>query len=63
MTKFHFSRIFKKAMGESVYQFIRRLRLEKSADLLLTKPETPITEIAMVCGFAASSSFAKSFKE
>jgi len=50
-------------MGEPVYQFIRRLRLEKSADLLLTKPETPITEIAMVCGFAASSSFAKSFKE
>ena len=33
-------------MGESAYHFIRRLRLEKSADLLLTKPEIPITEIA-----------------
>ncbi|MFH0781786.1 MAG: AraC family transcriptional regulator [Pseudomonadota bacterium] len=62
-SEFHFNRIFKKAMGESAYQFIRRLRLEKSADLLLTKPEIPITEIAMVCGFATSSSFAKSFKE
>lgn len=62
-SEFHFNRTFKKAMGESAYQFIRRLRLEKSADLLLTKPEIPITEIAMVCGFATSSSFAKSFKE
>jgi AraC family transcriptional regulator len=61
-SEFHFNRIFKKAMGESVYKFIRRLRLEKSAGLLLTKPETSITEIALICGFATSSSFAKSFK-
>ena len=61
-SEFHFNRIFKKAMGESVYKFIRRLRLEKSAELLLTKPATSITEIALICGFATSSSFAKSFK-
>jgi AraC family transcriptional regulator len=61
-SEFHFNRIFKKAMGESVYKFVRRLRLEKSAGLLLTKPETSITEIALICGFSTSSSFAKSFK-
>ena len=61
-SEFHFNRIFKKAMGEPVYKFIRRLRLEKSAELLLMKPETSITEIALICGFATSSSFAKSFK-
>ena len=49
-------------MGEPVYQFIRRLRLEKSAGLLLTTPRKSITEIALMCGFSTSSSFAKSFK-
>lgn len=62
-SEYHFNRIFKKTMGESLYTFIRRLRLEKSADLLLTKSKTPITEIALICGFATSSSFAKSFKD
>jgi AraC family transcriptional regulator len=61
-SEFHFNRIFKKTMGEPVYKFIRRLRLEKSAELLLMKPKTSITEIALICGFASSSSFAKSFK-
>jgi AraC family transcriptional regulator len=61
-SEFHFNRIFKKTMGESVYKFIRRLRLEKAAEQLLVKPGTSITEIALSCGFASSSSFAKSFK-
>jgi AraC family transcriptional regulator len=62
-SEFHFNRLFKKSMGESVYKFIRRLRLEQSAELLLAKPEASITEIALVCGFATSSSFAKSFMQ
>ncbi len=33
-SEFHFSRIFKEQMGESVYRFIKRLRLEKAAELL-----------------------------
>ena len=61
-SEFHFNRVFKKIMGEPVYKFIRRLRLEKSAELLLKRPKTSITEIALICGFATSSSFAKSFK-
>ena len=61
-SEFHFNRIFKKVMGESVYKFIQRLRLEKSATLLLSKPDLSITEIALTCGFATSSSFAKSFR-
>lgn len=61
-SEFHFNRVFKKNMGESVNKFIRRLRIEKSADLLLTKPAASITEIAISCGFATPSSFAKAFK-
>jgi AraC family transcriptional regulator len=62
-SEFHFCRVFKAVMGEPAYQFIRRLRLEKSADLLLTSSTESITEIALRCGFATSSSFAKSFKK
>ena len=61
-SEFHFSRIFKAEMGESVHQFVRRLRLEKAAELLLANTGTPITEIALMCGFATPSSFAKGFR-
>ena len=62
-SKFHFHRIFYSFLGETLFQFIGRLRIEKAAFLLLTRPKKSITEIAMDCGFADSASFARSFKE
>lgn len=61
-SKFHFNRIFSAYMGESIYQYIKRLRLEKSAELLLANSKVSITDVALMCGFENSSSFAKSFK-
>jgi len=61
-SKFHFNRIFSGYMGESVYQYIVRLRLEKSAELLLGNSNLSITDVALMCGFENPSSFAKSFK-
>ncbi len=63
LSKYHFSRIFQNVMGEPLYYFIRRLRLEKAAGLLLANPKNSITEIALASGFATPSSFAKSFKK
>jgi len=62
-SKYHFHRIFYTYAGETLFQFIQRLRLEKSATLLLNEPGKPVTDIALECGFANSSSFAKSFKK
>jgi len=62
-SKYHFHRIFYIFTGESLFQFIQRLRLEKAATLLLTDPVKPVTDIALESGFANSSSFAKSFKQ
>ena len=62
-SKFHFHRIFHIFIGETLFQFIQRLRLEKAATLLLNDPVKPITNIALECGFANSASFAKSFKQ
>lgn len=60
---FHFHRIFKAAVGETVSEFTRRLRLELAANRLLCKDRDGITEIAMYCGFSSSQNFAKAFRQ
>ncbi len=62
-SEFHFGRIFKAQMGESVYRFIRRLRLEKAAEMLALRPDLAVTDVALKCGFTNPSAFAKSFKD
>lgn len=59
---YHFHRIFKAMVGESLYAFIQRIRLERAATKLLGNPGKSITEIAFECGFTGSSTFARSFK-
>ncbi|MFZ5354025.1 MAG: AraC family transcriptional regulator [Bacillota bacterium] len=60
---YHFHRIFYMMTGETLFQFIQRIRLEKSVFLLVSNPQTPITQIALECGFANQASFAKAFKK
>jgi AraC family transcriptional regulator len=60
---FHFHRIFRSIVGETLYQFIQRRRLEKAASFLRGNPAKPITEIAFDCGFSSSATFARAFKE
>lgn len=59
---FHFHRIFKAMVGESIAEFTSRLRLERAAGRLLNHPHASITEIALDCGFSSSSHFARAFK-
>jgi len=60
---FHFHRIFSAMVGETLSSFIRRLRLERAASMLIDHPKQTITEIAMACGFSSSASFARAFSE
>jgi len=62
-SKYHFHRIFKALTGESLYGFVRRLRLEKAANKLKQSIDIPITDIAFDCGFSSSSNFAVAFKD
>lgn len=59
---FHFHRIFRAAVGETVAGFTRRLRLELAANKLL-KQTNDITQIAIECGFSSSQNFSKAFKK
>lgn len=59
---YHFHRVFTGVVGESLYQFILRLRLEKAASQLLQQPGKSITAIALDCGFGSSATFARAFR-
>jgi len=59
---FHFHRIFTALVGEQPAQFIRRLRLEKGARLLLGGAKPSVTEVAFSCGFSSSALFCRQFK-
>lgn len=61
-SKFHFHRLFKALVGETLSGFIRRLRLEKAANMLVYNPKTSITEVALSCGFSSSQLFCRNFK-
>lgn len=60
---FHFHRIFAAMTGETLNQFVRRLRAEKAAGQLILNLGKTVTEIALDCGFSGSAAFARTFKE
>ena len=60
---FHFHRLFKIIVGETVHNFINRKRIEKAASYLLHQKEKNITLVAEKVGFSNLSSFSKSFKK
>ena len=60
---FHFHRLFKLVVGETLHNFINRKRIEKSAAYLLHQKEKNITQIAEAVGYQNLSAFSKSFKK
>lgn len=60
---FHFHRIFQSFTGESLHEYIKRIRLGRAAHQLLYSRGKTITEIALDCGFTSSSSFTRAFTE
>jgi AraC family transcriptional regulator len=57
---YHFHRIFRGMVGESVMEHIRRLRLERAAHRLAFTDE-PITRIAFEAGYEAHEAFTRAF--
>jgi AraC family transcriptional regulator len=60
---FHFHRVFKSLVGETLAQFVKRQRLERALYLMSHAPRRSLTEVALSCGFASSSDFSRSFKQ
>ena len=58
---FHFHRIFRAMVGETLLEFIKRTRLERAL-FLMSHDRRSLTDIALEVGFNSSSDFSRSFK-
>ncbi|UKB83062.1 AraC family transcriptional regulator [Chryseobacterium sp. MEBOG06] len=58
----HLSRDFQKHFHCNLGEYIRKLKISKSLELINRK-HTPLTDIALECGFADQSHFIRCFKE
>ncbi len=61
-SKYHFNRIFHSIVGETPFQFIQRVRIERAAMLMLTNRKMTVSEVALRCGFTDLSVFSRNFK-
>ena len=61
MSMHHFSRLFKKSVGYSPYQYVLKCRVERAKMLLLQRQLT-IADIAFAVGFASQSHLTQHFK-
>lgn len=57
----HVARSFRTWYGETMGEYVRRIRAEKAA-LLLRSTRRPLIEIALECGFAGAAPFSRSFR-
>ena len=58
----HFSRLFKRTIGQSPMNFVMTYRVEQ-AKKRLSQTNTPLIEIALDCGFADQAHFSRVFKQ
>jgi AraC family transcriptional regulator len=62
MSQFHFSHLFKQAIGTSPYQYLIEQRIER-AKHLLKKSDRSVMDIAFLCGFNSHSHLSKQFRQ
>ena len=61
MSQFHFSHLFKQAIGITPYQYLLQQRIER-AKQLLKESDRSIMDIAFLCGFNSHSHLSKQFR-
>jgi AraC family transcriptional regulator len=61
LSQFHFHRLFRSAVGETLKQYTQRLRLERAANRLIVHDAT-ILDIALESGFHSHETFSREFK-
>jgi AraC family transcriptional regulator len=62
-SSFHFPRLFRAWMGETLQSFVHRLRLERAEQLLVFDQCRSISDIASECGFSSSGTLARAFRQ
>jgi AraC-like DNA-binding protein len=62
LSRFHFARAFKQAVGQSPHRYVIAQRLER-AEVLLTEGETTLVEIALSLRFSSQANFSRAFRQ
>lgn len=62
LSRYHFSRTFKKETGFTPHEYLQDVRLRYSKQLL-TETELPVEEVAYRCGFSSATHFIRVFKK
>lgn len=63
VTPQYLSRLFRKFLGVSVYEYLTGYRINKAKELLLTHPHIKVQEIALSTGFTDTSHFISIFRK
>ncbi|HFN3510401.1 TPA: helix-turn-helix transcriptional regulator [Enterobacter hormaechei] len=61
LSEYHFARMFRQSMGLAPHQYVMQRRMEK-AKALVQHTSTPLTDIALACGFNSASHFSNRFR-
>lgn len=61
-SKYHFHKIFKGIVNESLLQYVNRVKLEKALNFLIHRPDRTVTAIAYQFGFTDTAIFSRAFK-
>jgi AraC family transcriptional regulator len=63
LSPFHFHRVLQVLVGETLAEFVKRLRLERALVMMAHAPRFSLTTIALTYGFSSSSDFSRCFKQ
>ena len=62
-SSYHFARLFQAYVGETPFEFLRRLRLVAALGMLREDAEVSVTEVAMGVAYETPAAFNKSFRK
>ena len=60
VSRFHFARLFKRSMGVTAISYVEQCRLRRAQSLILDS-DFPLSQIALITGFADQSHFTRRF--
>ena len=59
---FHFHRIFRVLTGETINNYVKRIRLQKAGSMLISDYERTVAEVSALCGFNSTAVFCRAFR-
>lgn len=62
LSRFHFARSFKAAVGQSPHRYVSAKRLERAKDLLM-RGDRPLVDIALALSFSSQANFSRAFRQ